>query len=149
MNEISNIKEWFKRAVPEPNDTNRSVQLGCHLEEVAELILAITPDSSLGRDISDAADDAKRGPQSEEESAYWRNVQAKMDRVEVLDALCDQIVTAIGIAHMFGMDIETGLRRVNDSNWSKFDDHGNPIFDENGKIKKGPNYQKVELSDLV
>jgi hypothetical protein len=40
------------------------------------------------------------------------------------------------------------LRRVNGSNWSKFNDDGQPIFDENGKIAKGPRYERPDLTGL-
>ena len=63
----------------------------------------------------------------------------------VLDSLADQIVTAVGTAHMNGMDIVGALHEVNGSNFSKFDDEGNPIFNDNKKIMKGPNYYKPDL----
>jgi len=49
---------------------------------------------------------------------------------------------------MFELNILDGLTEVNRSNWSKFVD-GKPLFDENGKIKKGPGYSKPDLSGLV
>ena len=64
---------------------------------------------------------------------------------ELLDALCDQIVTAVGVAHMFGMNIEGAMDEVNRSNFSKFVD-GKPVFNEHGKIIKGPNYTPPDLT---
>lgn len=49
---------------------------------------------------------------------------------------------------MNGFDIVGALQEVNRSNWSKFE-NGEPIFDENGKIKKGPNYRPPDLSKFV
>ena len=69
-------------------------------------------------------------------------------RVELLDALCDQIVTAVGVAYMMGMDIESALAEVNRSNWSKFEG-GVPVFNEQGKIAKGVEYTPPELSDYI
>jgi predicted HAD superfamily Cof-like phosphohydrolase len=69
-------------------------------------------------------------------------------RVELLDALCDQIVTAVGVAYMMGMDIEGALAEVNRSNWSKFEG-GVPVFNEQGKIAKGVEYTPPELSDYI
>src|SRR5690554_3730607 len=68
--------------------------------------------------------------------------------VDHLDALTDQIVTAVGCAHMAGMDIVGALDEVNRSNFSKFED-GKPVFDEHGKIKKGRGYQSPALGRFV
>ncbi len=142
------IKKWFETAVPEPTDKNRAVQIGCHFEEVHEMLEAIQPGSPLGKGVRDAANDLKIGPSSSSEEAYLRNVLDDVDRVELLDALCDQIVTAIGVAHMFGMDIQGGLAEVNRSNWSKFVE-GKPVFDANGKIAKPTSYTEPVLKDFV
>lgn len=69
-------------------------------------------------------------------------------RVMLLDALADQIVTAVGIAHMLKMDIVSAMSEVNRSNFSKFVDDA-PVFKEGGKIAKGPNYTGPDLSRFV
>ena len=69
-------------------------------------------------------------------------------RIQILDAICDQIVTAVGAAYMMGMDIEGALAEVNRSNWSKFEG-GVPVFNEHGKIAKGVEYTPPELSDYI
>jgi hypothetical protein len=61
--------------------------------------------------------------------------------------LADQIVTAVGIASMLDMDIVGALQEVNRSNYSKFV-NGRAVFDENGKIKKGADYSKPDLTGL-
>lgn len=48
-----------------------------------------------------------------------------------------------------GFDMSGALKEVNLSNWSKFDENGNPIFNENGKIVKGENYFKPDLAKFV
>ena len=70
------------------------------------------------------------------------------EKQELLDALCDQIVTAVGVAHMLGMDIEGALNEVNNSNWSKFED-GEPVFNEQGKIAKGRDYFAPDLTRFI
>ena len=70
------------------------------------------------------------------------------DRKATLDAICDQLVTATGFAYMMGLNPVGGLSEVNESNWSKFVD-GEPQFDVNNKIKKGPDYRKPDLSPFV
>jgi predicted HAD superfamily Cof-like phosphohydrolase len=72
----------------------------------------------------------------------------KQSKIELLDSLADQIVTAIGVAHMFGFDISGALAEVNRSNFSKFED-GKPVFDANGKITKGKNYTPPELTPYI
>lgn len=137
---IEIIKTWFSKAVPNPTVKNKAVQLGVHFEEVAEMV------ASMGG-----------GPLQDElqQGAYILKTISPddvnfdlIDRKELLDALCDQIVTAIGVAHMFNLDIVNGLAEVNRSNWSKFID-GEPVFDENGKIKKGEKYSPPDLTKFV
>jgi predicted HAD superfamily Cof-like phosphohydrolase len=72
-----------------------------------------------------------------------------INRVAMLDALCDQVVTSIGVAHCLGMNIDKGLDIVSTSNWSKFTEDGHPIFDVNGKIKKGSRYVPPHLDECV
>ena len=67
---------------------------------------------------------------------------------DLLDALCDQIVTAIGVGYMAGFDMAGALQEVIRSNASKFE-NGKPLFDENGKIRKGKDYTQPELAQFV
>ena len=145
---IDSIANWFKKAVPNPNQRNIEVQLGCHFEEIAEMLVELESDkfetslllSKAYEVIHNLADDLKSGEAT---------LTEPHSQVGLLDAMADQIVTAIGVAHMQGMGIVEAIDRVDRSNWSKFDSKGNPIFNENGKIMKGPAYHKPELSDLV
>lgn len=70
------------------------------------------------------------------------------DRAELLDALCDQIVTATGIGTFLGMNVPGALSEVNRSNYSKFV-NGNPIFNENQKVMKGPDYTPPALTPFI
>lgn len=81
-----------------------------------------------------------------EEAAELKQGVSKFDPAPVptLDALCDLIVTCVGLAYMMGYDLHAALEVVNASNWSKFED-GQPVFDEQGKIKKGKNYRAPSL----
>lgn len=71
------------------------------------------------------------------------------DPLEMLDGLCDQIVTATGVAHMLGYNVVGAMVEVNASNFSKFDEEGKPILNENKKIMKGPNYFKPDLNPYL
>jgi predicted HAD superfamily Cof-like phosphohydrolase len=143
MNELQSTKEWFEAAVPAPDDKNRMVQLGVHIEEVSEMFDAMGA-AEVAKPLFNLASTFKSGTSPEGPITFD---QLTVDRKEMLDALCDQIVTAIGCAHMLGMDITQAMQRINESNWSKFVD-GKPVFDENGKIKKGPDYVKPNLEGL-
>lgn len=137
---ISDIKGWFELAVPTPTDKNRAVQIGVHFEEVGEMLQTLpTHHPCLRDDLADVANGYKKRHEVNGED---------VERIELLDALCDQIVTAVGVAHMFGMDIEGALAEVTRSNWSKFVD-GKPVFDANGKIAKPPSYSKPDLTLFV
>ena len=71
------------------------------------------------------------------------------DRAACLKELADLIYVCAQYAENMNWDIEQALRRVHKSNMSKLDDDGNPIYREDGKVLKGPNYQPPDLSDLV
>jgi predicted HAD superfamily Cof-like phosphohydrolase len=68
---------------------------------------------------------------------------------EQLKELADLVFTAAQFAAARGWDLDEALRRVTESNFSKLDDNGQPLFREDGKILKGPNYQPPDLTDLV
>lgn len=143
---IESINLWHSRARPTPDAAQFNVQLGCHLEEIVEMLEALhfthhTFGTSAGGDmplltlLSEMSDEMKAG----------RLVATVVDRKEFLDAIADQVVTGVGAAYCAGMDAPEAVRRVDSSNWSKFVD-GQPVFDENGKITKGPYYKPVDLA---
>ena len=141
---IHSIKEWFKAAKPNPSTADVCVQIGCHYEEVSEMGAALCDDDVVC-ELADTALLYKMNPNWYIGAIEELSADA---RVELLDALCDQIVTAVGVAYMMGMDIEGALAEVNRSNWSKFEG-GVPVFNEQGKIAKGVEYTPPELSDYI
>ena len=66
-------------------------------------------------------------------------VEAK-DIVEVADALTDLLYVIYGAGHAFGINLDLAFNLVHASNMSKLDEEGNPIYREDGKVLKGPNY---------
>lgn len=145
----SRTTEWFELAVPTPTKKNVHTQIGCHIEEFAEMCESL---------VVETADSNKL--------AAWRaltqcaNIMAtalkkgeativSVNQEELLDSLCDQRVTGIGIAHMFGFNFEGAVQEVDASNFSKFKD-GKPVFDENGKIAKNmATYFKPDLTKYL
>ena len=73
----------------------------------------------------------------------------KKDLVEVADALTDILYVTYGAGHAFGINLDDCFEEVQNSNMSKLDNNGKPIYNENGKVMKGPNYFKPDLSKYV
>ena len=71
------------------------------------------------------------------------------DITEVADALTDILYVTYGAGHAFGIDLDKCFDEVQNSNMSKLDVDGKPIFNENGKVMKGPNYYKPNLKKFL
>ena len=71
------------------------------------------------------------------------------DLLEVADALTDILYVTYGAGHAFGIDLDKCFDEVQNSNMSKLDDNGKPIYNESGKVMKGPKYFKPDLSKFV
>jgi len=82
----------------------------------------------------------------EEEFAEFKEAE---EPAHVLKEMADEVYVIYGMAAVFGWDLDEAVRRVHASNMSKLDDNGEPIYREDGKVLKGPNYQEPDLTDLV
>ena len=71
------------------------------------------------------------------------------DIIEVADALTDLLYVVYGAGHSFGIDLDKCFAEVQRSNMSKLDNDGKPIYNENGKVMKGPNYSKPNLKQFL
>ena len=71
------------------------------------------------------------------------------DLLEVADALTDILYVTYGAGHAFGVDLDKCFDEVQNSNMSKLGENGEPIYNESGKVMKGPNYFKPDLSKFV
>ena len=69
--------------------------------------------------------------------------------LEVADALTDILYVTYGAGHAFGIDLDKCFEEVQNSNMSKLDENGKPIYNDSGKVMKGPNYFKPNLSKFV
>ena len=139
---MQDIAKWFNLAVPERTHDNLKVQIGCHFEEVGEMLSELNKVSFIDNDVYCVSVALKEGAQPNFNLT-------KLNRVAIADALADQIVTAIGVAEFLGIDLEGALKEVNRSNWSKFSEDGLPEFDKNGKIAKSSNYEPPSLERFV
>ena len=68
---------------------------------------------------------------------------------EVMKEACDLVYVVLGMFVEFGWDFDEAFSRVHESNMSKLGEDGKPIYREDGKVLKGPDYKKADLSDLV
>ncbi len=71
------------------------------------------------------------------------------DLLEVADALTDILYVTYGAGHAFGINLDKCFEEVQNSNMSKLDENGNPIYNEHGKVMKGPNYFKPNLKKIL
>ena len=69
--------------------------------------------------------------------------------LEVADALTDILYVTYGAGHAFGIDLDKCFDEVQNSNMSKLGENGEPIYNDSGKVMKGPNYFKPDLSKFV
>ena len=69
--------------------------------------------------------------------------------LEVADALTDLLYVTYGAGHAFGIDLDKCFEEVQNSNMSKLDKDGKPIYNDEGKVMKGPNYFKPDLSKFI
>ena len=84
-----------------------------------------------------------------EELSELTDAMKNKDLLEVADALTDILYVTYGAGHAFGIDLDKCFDEVQNSNMSKLDENGKPIYNENGKVMKGPNYFKPDLSKFV
>ena len=71
------------------------------------------------------------------------------DLLEVADALTDILYVTYGAGHSFGINLDKCFEEVQNSNMSKLGENGKPIYNDSGKVMKGPNYFKPNLSKFV
>ena len=147
MSVVNSIEAWHKAARPQPTDKNFQVQLGCHLEEVAEMLTCLVgANSAAGYELQIVREAVEQLAEGLKQGAV-NLVLPDPNRMAFLDSLADQVVTAVGVGHCAYMSMPEALTRVDTSNWSKFVD-GKPVFNEHGKITKPATYQPPNLEGL-
>ena len=85
----------------------------------------------------------------EEELEELRVAISNGDLKETVDALTDILYVTYGAGHAFGVDLDKCFDEVQRSNMSKLGENGEPIYNEDGKVMKGPNYFKPNLSKYI
>ena len=84
-----------------------------------------------------------------EELAELTEAMNNKDLLEVADALTDILYVTYGAGHAFGINLDKCFEEVQNSNMSKLDENGKPIYNESGKVMKGPDYFKPDLSKFL
>tara|TARA_B100001113_G_C20817897_1_gene495381 strand:+ start:145 stop:516 length:372 start_codon:yes stop_codon:yes gene_type:complete len=84
-----------------------------------------------------------------EELEELKNAMASRDLLEVADALTDILYVTYGAGHAFGINLDKCFDEVQNSNMSKLGSDGKPIYNESGKVMKGPGYFKPDLSKYL
>ncbi len=84
-----------------------------------------------------------------EELEELTNAMEEKDLTEVADALTDILYVTYGAGHAFGINLDRCFEEVQSSNMSKLGEDGKPIYNEAGKVMKGPNYFKPDLSKFL
>ena len=84
-----------------------------------------------------------------EELEELKTAMENKDLLEVADALTDILYVTYGAGHAFGINLDKCFEEVQNSNMSKLDENGKPIYNELGKVMKGPKYFKPNLAKFV
>ena len=85
----------------------------------------------------------------EEELNEFKDAMSKKDLKDVADALTDILYVTYGAGHAFGINLDDCFEEVQKSNMSKLGNDGKPIYNEHGKVMKGPNYFKPNLNKFL
>ena len=84
-----------------------------------------------------------------EELEELKEAMENKDLLEVADALTDILYVTYGAGHAFGINLDKCFEEVQNSNMSKLGEDGKPIYNESGKVMKGPKYFKPDLTKFV
>lgn len=85
----------------------------------------------------------------EEEVQELRDGLGKKSMLEIADALTDILYVVYGAGHAFGIDLDDCFHEVHSSNMTKLGEDGRPLYREDGKVMKGPNYRAPDLTKFV
>ena len=149
-NYIEDTAEWFEVSLDgkKPTPEQFTVQTGVHFEEVVEMIQALDSDDPETERLLKLSETALHALATHLKTQNTLVYAKDHTGLELLDALCDQIVTATGVGVFAGMHMPGALNEVNGSNWSKFL-HGKALRNPAGKIMKGPHYIKAVLAPFL
>ena len=147
---INNIQKWFAKVRPNRTTEDLNAQFGCHIEEFLEMLDSVVFVDAVTSAKASELEPIKALKRMADALKEGRCAVVVEDREALLDAICDQIVTATGVGHCANLDVAGATVEVDASNWSKFDPvTGDPLRAPGGKIIKGPMYVAPDLKPYV
>ena len=120
-----------------------------NFEKVGTFMKTLGQEVKLRPSMSSAKINKLRLSLIKEEFDELENAMNKKDLVEIADALTDILYVTYGAGHAFGINLDKCFDEVQNSNMSKLDINGKPIYNELGKVMKGPNYFKPNLKKFL
>ncbi|WP_440922631.1 phosphoribosyl-ATP diphosphatase [Candidatus Pelagibacter sp.] len=120
-----------------------------NFEKVGTFMKTFGQEVKLRPSMSSAKINKLRLSLIKEEFDELENAMNKKDLVEIADALTDILYVTYGAGHAFGINLDKCFDEVQNSNMSKLDINGKPIYNELGKVMKGPNYFKPNLKKFL
>ena len=120
-----------------------------NFEKVKQFMQTFGQEVKIKASFSDEKTNQLRFDLISEELEELKNAMESKDLLEVADALTDILYVTYGAGHAFGIDLDKCFDEVQNSNMSKLGENGKPIYNESGKVMKGPNYFKPDLSKFV
>ena len=120
-----------------------------NFEKVRHFMKTFGQEIKTSADLSTDKINSLRVSLINEELEELKKAISERDILEIADALTDLLYVTYGAGHAFGIDLDKCFDEVQNSNMSKLDENGKPIYNELGKVLKGPNYFKPDLRKFI
>jgi len=120
-----------------------------NFEKVKQFMQTFGQEVKTKASFSDEKTNQLRLDLIKEELEELKNAMESKDLLEVADALTDILYVTYGAGHAFGINLDKCFDEVQNSNMSKLGNDGKPIYNESGKVMKGPDYFKPDLSKFL
>ena len=120
-----------------------------NFEKVKQFMQTFGQEVKTKASFSDEKTNQLRFDLISEELEELKNAMERKDLLEVADALTDILYVTYGAGHAFGINLDKCFDEVQNSNMSKLGNNGKPIYNESGKVMKGPDYFKPDLSKFL
>ena len=120
-----------------------------NFEKVKQFMQTFGQEIKIKASFSDEKTNQLRLDLITEELEELKNAIESKDLLEVADALTDILYVTYGAGHAFGINLDKCFDEVQNSNMSKLGSDGKPIYNESGKVMKGPDYFKPDLSKFL
>ena len=150
---LDQIITWFDKTSPHSNEDHTHKQLAKHLEKISGMLVSL---KGVGRDYNTRE---QLSLSADVMSHVQRQIKAghngielvlkDIDTAELLQSLCNQIISSIGVAHALNLDIVGALSELAECNISRFDEEGNPIFNEQMNLVNGPDFTAPDLTPYI